>query len=56
MYQEGRSFGLGRLIVKFLLIVALIVAIVAFFPTKGYVKNLIDNKLNVSQKHVFNNN
>ena len=56
MYQERRPSGIGRLIVRIFLIIVLIFVIVGVFPTKSFVKNLINNKLGVSANQVFNNN
>ena len=57
MYEDGNSgFIFKNILLKLLFIVVIIFLIVWLFPTKNYVKNLIDQKLNTSKEIVFNNN
>ena len=57
MYEEGhRSYALRSIILKLLLIVVIIFLIIWLFPTKKYVKNLIDQKLGTNNYQVFNTN
>lgn len=57
MYEEGNSgFIFKNILLKLLFIVVIIILIIWLFPTKNYVKNLIDQKLNTSKEVVFNNN
>ena len=57
MYEQGhRGFAFKSIIVKFLLIVVIIFLIIWLFPTKKYVKNLIDQKLGTTVNQTFNNN
>lgn len=56
MYEEKRSSGLGSIILKFILIVAAIFLIIGIFPTKAYVKGLLDSKIGVSSNAIFNYN
>lgn len=57
MYEEeNKGFALKNIILKILFIVLLIFLIIWLFPTKGYVKNLIDGKLGTSADQTFTNN
>lgn len=57
MYEEGhRGFAFKSIVLKLLLIVVLIFLIMWLFPTKGFVKNIIDQKLNTNKNQVFNTN
>ena len=57
MYEEGhRGFSLRSIIIKLLLIVIIIFLIIWLFPTKNYVKNLINQKLSTNANQVFNTN
>ena len=57
MYQEGhRGFAFKSIILKILFIVVLIFLIIWLFPTKNYVKNLIDQKLGTNTNQIFNTN
>lgn len=57
MYEEGhRGFAFKSIIIKFLLIVIIVFLIIWLFPTKNYVKNIIDQKLGTTVNQVFNTN
>ncbi len=57
MYEEGRSgFAFKNIILKLLFIVLLIFIVIWLFPTKNYVKNLIEQKLGTSADQIFNTN
>ena len=57
MYEEeNKGFAFKNIILKILFIVLLIFIIIWLFPTKGYIKNLIDEKLGTSATSIFNNN
>lgn len=57
MYEEERSgFAFKDIILRLLFIVLLIFIVIWLFPTKNYVKNLIDQKLGTSNNQVFNTN
>ncbi len=57
MYEEeNKGFAFKNIILKILFIVLLIFLIIWLFPTKGYVSNLINEKLGTSSNQVFNNN
>ena len=57
MYEEGhRGFAFKNIIIKFLLIVVIIFLIIWLFPTKNYVKNIIDQKLGTNTNQIFNTN
>ena len=57
MYEQGhRGFAFKSIILKILLIVVLIFLIIWLFPTKSYVKSLIDQKLGTSTNQIFNTN
>ncbi len=57
MYENGHpGFAFKSIILKLLLIIVLIFLIIWLFPTKGYMKNLIDQKLTTNSNQVFNSN
>ena len=57
MYEEGhRGFAFRSIILKLLLIVVIIFLIIWLFPTKKYVKNLIDQRLGTGSNQVFTTN
>lgn len=57
MYEEGhRGFAFKSIIVKLLLIVIIVFLIIWLFPTKKYVKNIIDQRLGTNENRIFNAN
>ncbi len=57
MYEEGhRGFAFKSIIVKLLLIVIIVFLVIWLFPTKNYVKNLINGRLGTGTDQVFNTN
>ena len=57
MYEEGhRGFAFKSILLKLLLIIMIVFFIIWLFPTKNYVKNLIDQKLTTSTSQVFTTN
>ncbi len=57
MYEEGhRGFAFKSIILKLLLIFVIIFLIIWLFPTKNYVKNLIDQRLGTGSDQIFTNN
>lgn len=57
MYEEGhRGFAFKNILLKLLLIVIIVFLIIWLFPTKSYVKNLIDQKLKTGYNQTFRDN
>lgn len=57
MYEEGHSgFSFKSMVLKLIIIAAALFLIIWLFPTKNYVKNIIDQKLGTHNDQTFTNN